>query len=186
MHVRVWQKRQIVLTKGITEHACIFRYHASYLVKRNLKYLSVPDMMYFSQMNDDIVMDQIPLAEIHRVKEMEAGDQETELAKDANELMIETHPEGYNSGRTYYLQAQSTASCQDIIKKLVQYSAAAFERAHAQSAFRQAQLRVFKVYRSSVFQRFVAILIILVSIFKWASNPENTADVPIDRTLSSA
>ncbi len=137
-------------------------------------------------MNDDIVIDQIPLAEIHRVKGMEAGDKETELAKDENELMIETHPEGYNSGRTYYLQAQSKASCQEIIKKLVQHSAAAFERAHAQSVFRQAQIRVLKVYRSIVFQRSVAVLIILVSIFKWASHPEKTADVPFDRTLSSA
>jgi hypothetical protein len=123
-------------------------------------------MIYFTQINDDIVIDQIPFAEIHRVKEMEAGDEEAELAKDENEFMIETHPEGYNSGRTYYLQAESKASCQDIIKRLEQYSAAAFERAHAQSIFRQAQLRVLKVHRAKVFQRSIGILIILVSIFK--------------------
>jgi hypothetical protein len=120
-------------------------------------------MMYFTQINDDVVIDQIPLAEISRVKEMEAAEKESDEAKDENQLMIETSPEGYNSGRTYYLQADSKASCQDKIKKLLQHSAAAYERAHAQSAFRQAQLRVLKIYRSTVFQRFVAILIISVS-----------------------
>jgi hypothetical protein len=120
-------------------------------------------MMYFTQVNDDIIMDQIPLAEIHQVKEMEAADGHLAKVKDENELMIETHPEGYNSGRTYYLQAESKLSCQDKINKLNQYRAAAYERAHAQSAFRQAQLRVLKVYRSAIFQRLMALLIIAAS-----------------------
>jgi hypothetical protein len=139
--------------------------------------------MYFTQTNDDIVIDQIPLSEISRVKEMEADDKETGDEKDENRLMIETHPEGYNSGRTYYLQAESKASCQDIIKKLLKYSTAAYERAHAQSVFRQAQLRVLKVYRSKVFQRLVALLIIMVRSLFCVSNPQYSADVQFVRTL---
>jgi hypothetical protein len=129
-------------------------------------------MMYFTQTNDDIVIDQIPLAEINRVKEMEAMeavDRVSDEAKDENELMIETLTEGYNSGRTYYLQADSKASCQDTIKQLMEHSTAAYERAHAQSKFRQAQLRVLKVYRSKFFQRFVALSIILVSYMNFSS-----------------
>jgi hypothetical protein len=119
-------------------------------------------MMYFTQINEDIIMDQIPLAEVNQVKEMEATDKGMDMPKDENEFMIETHPDGYNSGRTYYLQADSRASCQEKIKILKQYRAAAYERAHAQSVFSQAQLRVLKVYRSILFQRFVALLIIAV------------------------
>ena len=122
-------------------------------------------MMYFVQLDDDIIIDQIPLAEINRVQGMEATNKEGDEAKDENQLLIETHPEGYNSGRTYYFQAESKSSCQDIIKKLLQHSAAAYERAHVQSVFHQAQLRVLRVYRSAVFQRFVAVLIISVSFF---------------------
>jgi hypothetical protein len=125
--------------------------------------VSDSDMMYLTHVNEDVVMDQIPLAEITQVKEMEAADSGISKANNENQLMIETHPEGYNSGRTYYLQADSKASCQDKIKKLKQYRAAAYERAHAQSVFRQAQIRVLKVYESVIFQRLMAFLIILVS-----------------------
>ena len=131
-------------------------------------------------------MDQIPLAEISRVNEMEAADEHIAMAKDENKLMIETHPEGYNSGRTYYLQAESKVSCQDKIQRLKQYSAAAFERAHAQSVFRQAQLRVLKFYRSIPFQRFIAFLIISASYLNPGCNIVVYSDISFDRTLLSA
>ena len=153
-----------------------------------LKCLSAVDLMYFAQLNDDKVIDQIPLAEINGVKEMNAVEKESDEAEDEKQLMIETHPEGYNSGRTYYLQAESKASCQDIIKTILRYCAAAYERAHVQSVFHQAQLRVLKVYRSTVFQRFVAFLIVSVcfSIFSIILVPESKADVVFDRILLSA
>lgn len=165
--------------------ACLFL--SSQIILQILRKMNVyaSEMMYFTQMNDEIVIDQIPLAEIRQVKEMEA-DKESDESMDENELMIETHSEGYNSGRKYYLQAESKASGQDIIKKLTQYSIAAYERAQAQSVFRRAQLRVLKVYRSNLFQRFVALLIISVRNSECVSIPEYTADAPFDRTLPSA
>jgi hypothetical protein len=120
------------------------------------------DVMYFA--HDDRVVDQIPLAEISQVKEMIA-DTSNDESKDDNQLLIETHPEGYNSGRTYYLQAESKASCQDIIKRLLKYRKAAYNRAHAQSSFRQAQLRALKIYRSTIFQRLIGLLIISVRAY---------------------
>jgi hypothetical protein len=143
-------------------------------------------MMFLTQINEDVVMDQIPLAEINQVKEMEAADNGIAKTSDENQLMIETHPKGYNSGRTYYLQADSRASCQDKIKKLRQYSAAAFERAHAQSVFRQAQLRVLKVYQSVIFQRFMAFLIISVSLLYCFRDTQDASNAPFYRTLVSA
>jgi hypothetical protein len=143
-------------------------------------------MMYFTQIKEDIVIDQIPLAEIIQVKEMEAG-KEINEAQDDKQLMIETHPEGYNSGRTYYLQADSKSACQDKIKLLEHHKAAAYEREHAQSVFRQAQLRVLKVYRSTVFQRFIAFLIIVVrALYFFQIMTSLNTDSPFDRTLLSA
>jgi exonuclease VII small subunit len=119
-------------------------------------------MMYFAQMNNDVIIDQIPLSEIKVVKEMIFEADSSKVETKEMELMIETSLDGYNSGRTYYLQAETTALRQDIIKKISQYSTKAYEKAHAQSTLRRAQLRVRKVYQSLLFQRFTAFLIVSV------------------------
>jgi hypothetical protein len=119
-------------------------------------------MIFFTQVNDEMAIDQIPLAEIQSIREMEDIDEEAMESSLKNGFMVETHPEGYNSGRTYYLQAESKASCQDITRKLSQYSAAAQEKAHARSVFAQAQRKVDKVYRSTIFQTLIALLIVAV------------------------
>jgi hypothetical protein len=100
--------------------------------------------------------------EVELVREMRSIPHENKKTTVAEELMIETHPDGYNSGRIYYLQAESNAMCQKIIQKLKQYCAAARERAHARTAMAQAQQHVGKLYRSKIFQNIVAFLIIAV------------------------
>ncbi len=113
------------------------------------------------------MIDQIPLAEILHIREMKNADEEDPETKQGNELLIETHPDGYNSGRTYYLQAESELLCRNLVKSLSLYSAAAHERAQAKSTFAMTQRRVDRVYRSSPFQGFFAVLIIAVSDFSW-------------------
>lgn len=102
------------------------------------------------------------MEEVKLVREMTDVDEESKKSRDANELMIETHPEGYNSGRTYYLQAESKAFCQQVVQQLNQYCKEANERANAQTAFTLAQQHSRKMYRSTIFQNIVAILIIAV------------------------
>jgi hypothetical protein len=65
--------------------------------------------------NEADVIDMIPLTEIKTVREMDVD--EESKSKDPNEFIIETSPEGYNSGRTYYLQSESSASCRAILSK---------------------------------------------------------------------
>jgi hypothetical protein len=113
--------------------------------------------------------------EVKLVREMADVDEESKKSKDANELMIETHPEGYNSGRTYYLQAESKAFCRQVVQQLNHYCKEAHERANAQTTFARAQHYVGKMYRSTIFQNLVAILIIAVCaqnhhIFRVLSN----------------
>ncbi len=126
----------------------------------------IQDMLYFAQMNHDVVIDQIPLSEIKTVKEMVVEDEAGKVDKKDMELMIETSADGYNSGRTYYLQAENQASRQDIMRKISYNSTLASEKAHAQSSFSRAQRRVLRVYRSEVFQKFVASLIVSVCLIR--------------------
>ena len=118
--------------------------------------------MLFAQLSDDTVIDKIPLFEIKMVREMIDAEDEGKKSKDGNEFMIETNADGYNSGRTYYLQADSSAACRDISKKISRNSKQAIDRANAKTAFAQAQQRVGILYRSAIFQNIVAFLILTV------------------------
>jgi hypothetical protein len=150
-----WHQRRIVLTKGIQVGTSI-----------KLKYLSksfsCAEVIFFAHLKDDVIIDKIPMHEVELVREMGSIIHENKKSSDAAELMIETHPDGYNSGRIYYLQAESKAMCQKIIQKLKQYCTAARERANARTAMAQAQQHVRKLYRSNPFQNTVAFLIIAV------------------------
>jgi hypothetical protein len=121
----------------------------------------IPDAIFFAQSGDDVVMDPIPMAEILLIRGMNSDEEQPE-SKQGNELMIETHPDGYNSGRTYYLQAESEALCKKLIKNFSTYATAAYERAQTQSTFALAQRRVDRVYRSGPFQFVFAVLITAV------------------------
>lgn len=122
------------------------------------------DAIFFAAINDDVVIDKIPLAEVKVVQEMRTAQLEgDENSKHVNELMIETHPDGYNSGRTYYLQAESRVSCQEIISKLTQHASKAYERTHTNTVFTHTRRFAGKVFRTSIFQNFFAFLIVAVS-----------------------
>ncbi len=120
------------------------------------------DVIFLAHLNDNIVIDKIPMSEVELVGEMRS----LQTSSDAAELMIETHPDGYNSGRIYYLQAESKGTCHELIQKLKQDCAAAHERANAKTAMTQAQQYVRKLHRSKLFQNFVALLIIAVCKLK--------------------
>ncbi len=119
----------------------------------------------FAQMTEDTVNDKIPLIEIKMVREMIDAEDEGRSAKDKNEFMIETNADGYNSGRTYYLQADSRTACRDIANKISENSRIAIEKDNAKTALAQARQQVRKIYTSAFFQNPVAFLILMVSIF---------------------
>ena len=79
-----------------------------------------------------------------------------------NTFQIKTIPDGYNSGRTYYLRAQSESTCRKITAALNKLCTAARERANVKSQFEKVQLRVRSIYCSNLFQIFTALLIIMV------------------------
>ncbi len=158
---RAWQKRRLILTKGFLPERIVAQ--CFYFLNQDPFHVHFSDTMFFAQFEDDLVIDKIPLAEVKAVRDMRHVEQEnTEKSTIHNALLIETEHDGYNSGRTYYLQAESPKSCQDIIALLTKQSTTARERAHAQTVFTHAQLQARKVFRSTPFQNLFAFLIIAV------------------------
>ncbi len=119
-------------------------------------------MVLLAHFSDDTVIDKIPLNEIKMVREMIDVEDDVENSKNGNDFLIETDEDGYNSGRTYYLQADSSAQCREISNKISQISKLAIDRANSKTAFAQAQQPVRRVYTSTIFQNVVALLILTV------------------------
>ena len=80
-----------------------------------------------------------------------------------NTITIVTDHNGYNSGRKYYIQAQSDGDRRKIIATLSIKSKAAKKEKEAKGRMQRAKEKVAKLTRSKPFQYFFAILIVLVS-----------------------
>jgi hypothetical protein len=79
-----------------------------------------------------------------------------------NAFQIATDTNGYNSGRSYYLQAASASQKQEIIAHLQVFAKSARKRAEVKSYFRKTQDRVQMFYISRQFQTTAALLIVAV------------------------
>ena len=78
-------------------------------------------------------------------------------------IQIKTTPDGFNSGRTYYLQTKSEELRQAVVDDVSRAVESAKSRLAGFSWFRNTQKRVGRVYNSMRFQIGVAFLIIAVS-----------------------
>jgi predicted RNA-binding protein YlxR (DUF448 family) len=79
-----------------------------------------------------------------------------------NAFQIATVPDGYNSGRSYYLQADSSQLKQEVMTLLQELAKSARKKANETTWFRRLQLRVREVYVHWIFQTSAALLIIAV------------------------
>ncbi len=79
-----------------------------------------------------------------------------------NAFQIATDSNGYNSGRSYYLQAASESQKQEIINHLQVFARSARKKAEVKSYFRKTQDRVQAWYTSRQFQTGAALLIVAV------------------------
>ncbi len=77
-------------------------------------------------------------------------------------LQLQTVEDGYNSGRTYYLQASSDERCKTVCDSIARHARRARRAADAQSRLRRAQRVVLAVYESAPFQSAIAVLILAV------------------------
>jgi hypothetical protein len=151
----LWQKRRVVWTKYV---------------------------IYLTSVSEYTVFDSIPLAEIASTQQVNEANRSEPLAPSApsqhrqssiksadssqtrfqHALQLKTIPDGFNSGRTYYLQAASDEQCRAVCESISRLARRAREEAAATSRIRRAQAHVAAVYDSTPFQSAVALLIITV------------------------
>ena len=146
---RKWNPRRIVFTKKI---------------------------IAFSNLNDDAVIDVIPLHEVVMIRDLSlfneiaddgsefngtaTSDEEKSTAEsNKNQFQIETSPQGYNSGRAYLVEANSAQNFRILVEDLTKLSTVAREEAEAKSRFKKIQDKVGKVFNSDIIQRILAIMI---------------------------
>jgi hypothetical protein len=79
-------------------------------------------------------------------------------------LQIQTIPDGYNSGRTYYLRAALSDEHAHILKTLKKTADTARKRAEVKSQFVKAQSAVRTIHDSMLFQTASGILILAVRV----------------------
>jgi hypothetical protein len=127
----------------------------------------------FNHMEEEI--DRIPLSEITYINAIVETDVTTsecfsslrceDLEGDLHIVRIKTEHGGYNSGRAYYLRAESTDELNCLIGDMKAIAKAAKKRTQARTIFQRAQLRVRKIYDSQYTQAASAWIIALVSEF---------------------
>ncbi len=127
-------------------------------------------------MNDDAVIDIIPLHEVLMIRDMSfyneiaddgsefnvtaTSDEEKSTAEsNKNQFQIETSPQGYNSGRVYLIEVNSAQRFRVLLEDLTKLSTTAREEAEAKSRFKKTQDKVGKVFNSDIVQRILAIMI---------------------------
>ena len=96
------------------------------------------------------------------LEDEQGGDRTSSLT--GNAFQIATDTNGYNSGRSYYLQAASEGQKQEIINLLQKSSTIARKKAEVKSSFRKTQDRVRETFLSWQFQTGAALLIVAVLV----------------------
>ena len=143
-------------------------------------------MIYFSAVGVDVVTDVIPIIEIAEVAVFDEEEENNQrptasrkerrdgrfgkVSKFANSLQIITCPGGYNSGRTYVLQASSAELCAKMIQDLTELSRISKKIALRRSKFQKIQARVKRVFLSNAFHILMSVLILVVCL-KQLSDP---------------
>jgi hypothetical protein len=135
--------------------------------------------MYFSLMENDNIVDCIPLFEVLLIKQLGVdGGLESTLQRSKGSitnsqlscdlldraLRIDTSPDGYNSGRTYYLQLESDEECTRLATKMTAYVKDAIRRFEAKTGLERSQARARALFNSTMFQCSAAFFIITVRL----------------------
>ena len=79
-----------------------------------------------------------------------------------NVFQIQTGPEGFNAGRTYYIQGDSREQSEEISLKVREMARIAHRRARGSSRLLRLRSRAKAIYDSHLFQGLVVVLILTV------------------------
>jgi predicted RNA-binding protein YlxR (DUF448 family) len=177
-HCRQWQLRRVIFTKkgisfALTDH------------DEEIDFIPLEEVASIDEMGDteDSEADQILVGNIARKlkpKLMSGRNRfsnssassftDIEMNEDnksatrlfVNAFQIATVPDGYNSGRSYYLQADSSQVKQELISQLQELAKSARKKVHETTWLLKLQGRVRTAYVHKSFQSTAALLIIAV------------------------
>ena len=133
--LRVWQKRRVVVTS---------------------------ELIAFAIPGEDSVVDKIFLKEVDLVKNMSRFNSGVDGVKFQNAIMITTLPDGYNGGRTYYLQDETREGCASLESLISRLARAASARAEATTGLAKIRQYSRHIFNSRLFQWSSAFLILAV------------------------
>ncbi len=122
-------------------------------------------------------MDSVPLKEIDRILEMQDGmismkdgvhtkyEASNKTMQSFNTIQIKTIPNGFNSGRAYYLRPRADSPddvCRRIVEQMGGMAESAKKRAIVVSHFKRVQQAMRSLHDSLPFQALVSMLIMAV------------------------
>ncbi len=130
------------------------------------------DVIAFAAVDEDTLLDAIPLAEVMGVESLDHKDVQQQQLKNSFEkaidfthaFQIRTLPDGQNAGRKYFLRAESDEQVAALLKLLAQLSQIASDKAASRSRWAKAQRIVRATYTSDMVQSVAALLIIGVRL----------------------
>ena len=138
------------------------------------------DLLYFAFINKDSIVDCIPLAEIVQIKKMgtepvpEGSNQRkhTSFSNEADfnlsahdfirSIKLDTDPDGYNSGRSYYVQFKTDEEFERLFFKLTTFTKDAIKRFEARSCLERSQRSFRILHNSAPFQYTAAAFVMAV------------------------
>ena len=127
------------------------------------------EAIHFAFQGEDLEIDHIPLDEIERINA--TASKESDLGAELNgkephatdhAIHITTEQGGHNSGRAYYVRADSKGSLDRLIQCVQSLACEAKKRRDNRGIFQRAQLRVRRVYESAPSRALILLLIALV------------------------
>jgi hypothetical protein len=171
---RLWQARRVVVTKDVISFALIDD-------DSEIDFVPLAEVTSVEEMHgmEDVESNQVP----RRLRDLKFSPSSTMLmgsgliegnveqrAENTSQLFvnafqISTIPDGYNSGRSYYLQADSSHLKQHAIAQLRSLASSARKKAEARSYFRKTQDYVRAVYTARPFQIGASLLIVAVFFY---------------------
>jgi predicted RNA-binding protein YlxR (DUF448 family) len=169
---RTWQIRRVVITKETLSFALLDDDSEIDFIPLS-EVICVEEMCGVEEANADGTTRKIGSGLNMLQKSMGSEDIDLQYDEDStsrlfvNAFQIATIPDGYNSGRSYYMQADSSEVKQKVIEQLQALSQSARTRAEVKSLFRKVQDHVRNVYTTRIFQSSAALLIIAVSGSDW-------------------
>ncbi len=131
------------------------------------------EVIAFAAVDEDMLLDAIPLSEVISIdlmKDLDQSDEHQHHLHNSYEAAIDfthafqirTQKDGQNAGRKYVLRAETDEQAAMFVSELNHLSRVAAEEAMARTKWERIQRRVRMVYDSSLFQGISAILIIVV------------------------